>query len=214
MGFYFRRCPRASRGPPRDPSRPAKPFRTSRPQVGCTGGTLRLHPKESRRLNSGGTRPAQLPRNPANSTRRDPAGQPEGSRGCQAEASNLRLSCGRAQQPEAATRSPANLRLPCGRAQQPEAVMRSPANLRLPCGRAQQPEAVMRGDQKQRAAPLAGAPPRKPRQTWLPSVHLLRQSGRLTWPDTPPAAGRAWVPGCRARTLKRPYPSSTTKCSA
>jgi len=22
-------------------------------------------------------------------------------------------------------------------------------------------------------------------------------------PDTPPAAGRAWVPGCRARTFRR-----------
>jgi hypothetical protein len=36
----------------------------------------------------------------------------------------------------------------------------------------------------------------------------------LTWPDTPPAAGRAWVPGCRARTLLRPYPLSTTKSPA
>ena len=35
--------------------------------------------------------------------------------------------------------------------------------------------------------------------------------GGLTWPDTPPAAGRAWVPGCRARTLRRPYHRSTTK---
>jgi len=24
------------------------------------------------------------------------------------------------------------------------------------------------------------------------------------WLDTPPAAGRAWVPGCRARTSERP----------
>jgi hypothetical protein len=202
MGFYFRRCPRASRGPPRDPSRPAKPFRTSRPQVGCTGGTLRLHPKESRRLNSGGTRPAQLLRNPAGSTPEEPS-QLNPTRPRRPTRRKPRVPSG-GQQPEAVMRP----------GQQPEAATRSPANLRLPCGRAQQPEAVMRGDQKQRAAPLAGAPPRKPRQTWLPSVHLLRPSGRLTWPDTPPAAGRAWVPGCRARTLKRPYPSSTTKCSA
>jgi hypothetical protein len=38
--------------------------------------------------------------------------------------------------------------------------------------------------------------------------------GGLTWPDTPPAAGRAWVPGCRARTLRRPYHRSTTKSPA
>ncbi len=38
--------------------------------------------------------------------------------------------------------------------------------------------------------------------------------GGLTWPDTPPAAGRAWVPGCRARTLRRPYHRSTTKSRA
>jgi hypothetical protein len=54
-------------------------------------------------------------------------------------------------------------------------------------------------------APMWGAVA-NPRHARLPSVHLfsvsqLRPNG-LTWPDTPPAAGRAWVPGCRARTLR------------
>jgi len=38
---------------------------------------------------------------------------------------------------------------------------------------------------------------------WLPCVHLIKLSDRpfVAWLDTPPAAGRAWVPGCRARTF-------------
>jgi len=61
---------------------------------------------------------------------------------------------------------------------------------------------------------------RAARHSWLPSVHLFVSqvdrpiSGGLTWPDTPPAAGRAWVPGCRARTLRRPYHRSNPKSRA
>ena len=75
----------------------------------------------------------------------------------------------------------------------------------------------VRRTQKQGGAPGRSAAA-NPRHAWLPSVHLLCHPGLvvtgLTWPDTPPAAGRAWVPGCRARTLLRPYPLSTTKSSA
>jgi hypothetical protein len=42
------------------------------------------------------------------------------------------------------------------------------------------------------------------RTVWLPCVHLINcRPGRLACPDTPPAAGRAWVPDCRARTFIR-----------
>ena len=44
-----------------------------------------------------------------------------------------------------------------------------------------------------------------------PSLSARLAATDLAWPDTPPAAGRAWVPGCRARTLRRPYHRSTTK---
>jgi len=68
------------------------------------------------------------------------------------------------------------------------------------------------------AAPLAGAPPRKPTSSLAtkraPSLSSRLAATDLAWPDTPPAAGRAWVPGCRARTLLRPYHLSTTKSSA
>src|SRR5690348_8076992 len=36
-------------------------------------------------------------------------------------------------------------------------------------------------------------------------------------PDTPPAAGRAWVPGCRARTFRRsvtPFYDETPPCGS
>jgi hypothetical protein len=33
--------------------------------------------------------------------------------------------------------------------------------------------------------------------------HQLSASPETGWPDTPPAAGRAWVPACRARTFIR-----------
>jgi len=59
------------------------------------------------------------------------------------------------------------------------------------------------------AAPLAGAPPRNPRQAWLPSVHLLCHPGwpLPTWPGLtrlPRLVARGYlaaVPGrCCART--------------
>jgi len=62
---------------------------------------------------------------------------------------------------------------------------------------------------RKQAAPLAGAPPRKPTSDLAtkraPSLSSRLAATGLAWPDTPPAAGRAWVPGCRARTLLRPY---------
>jgi hypothetical protein len=65
---------------------------------------------------------------------------------------------------------------------------------------------------RKQAAPLAGAPPRRTsclatKRAPSLSVRLaVLCPGGLTCSDTPPAAGRAWVPGCRARTSKRPYP--------
>jgi len=44
-----------------------------------------------------------------------------------------------------------------------------------------------------------------------PSLSARPAATGPAWSDTPPAAGRAWVPGCRARTLLRPYDLSTTK---
>jgi len=133
------------------------------------------------------------PRNPAESTRGTRPAHPEGPRPRSTRATNPRSPAG------STPREPGRL------------TPREPGRL-TPRNRPTRRELML--GQKQRAAPLAGAPLRKPRQTWLPSVHLLRQSGLLTWSDTPPAAGRAWVPGCRARTLKRPYDISTTKFSA
>jgi len=65
----------------------------------------------------------------------------------------------------------------------------------------------------QQTAPLCGAPSRLTRQARLPSVHPHCRGRRtkvcagtaLLRPlfachGTPPAAGRAWVPGCRVRT--------------
>ena len=60
------------------------------------------------------------------------------------------------------------------------------------------------------AAPLAGAPPRKPTSDLAtkraPSLSSRLAATDLAWSDTPPAAGRAWVPGCRARTLLASVP--------
>ena len=51
-------------------------------------------------------------------------------------------------------------------------------------------------------APLGGAAAVST-SVWLPCVHLINLSDRplVAWLDTPPAAGRAWVPGCHARTF-------------
>jgi len=37
-----------------------------------------------------------------------------------------------------------------------------------------------------------------------PSLSARQATTGPAWLDTPPAAGRAWVPGCRARTSERP----------
>ena len=37
-----------------------------------------------------------------------------------------------------------------------------------------------------------------------PSLSASQAATGPAWLDTPPAAGRAWVPGCRARTSERP----------
>jgi len=81
-------------------------------------------------------------------------------------------------------------------------------------GSPERPRAARRGPQN-KAAPLGGAPPRNPRQAWLPSVHLLCRPGwpLPTWPGLtrlPRLVARGYlaaVPGrCCVRTT-----SSTTK---